>query len=324
MELLNYKSDDDKQEYFYHSTVNNVTCFKELINSFNNDEKPILYRGVNNKNYRMYSSIQREFLTSNNTSNVSLEDVIRQILFDFKKNKVLMNALSHQLPDQTHITDYSILAFIQHYGGPTPLLDFTSNLSTALFFAFDGREDDNYASLYIVPKSKFIFGEIGAIYNSGYEAIQKQIEEIRKKHPQYIIDTSIVESKILEMIFNPKFEGVLVFGGTESFRTFGGNNFAIANYNIWAQDGYFIQGACSCKPLDESLIERIHCHYGKWNYIDKQIRNWCIDISPGIIDELRTLYKVPNNREHIYPSFPELSEIQNEIFSLKKKFFQHN
>ena len=101
-----------------------------------------------------------------------------------------MNALSHQLPDQTHITDYSILAFIQHYGGPTPLLDFTSNLSTALFFAFDGREDDNYASLYIVPKSKFIFGEIGAIYNSGYEAIQKQIEEIRKKHPQYIIDTS--------------------------------------------------------------------------------------------------------------------------------------
>lgn len=87
MELLNYKSDDDKQEYFYHSTVNNVTCFKKLINSFNNDKKPILYRGVNNKNYRMYSSIQREFLTSNNTSNVSLEDVIRQILFDFKKTK---------------------------------------------------------------------------------------------------------------------------------------------------------------------------------------------------------------------------------------------
>ena len=160
MELQIYKTDEEKQQFFLHSTANNVERFKELIEPFLKTPEKFLFRGVKDKAFKMFSSIQRLFLKQTTIWSLDLTSSVYDVLQKFKEKTFLMEELKKQMMPETKITDYSILAFIQHFGGPSPLIDFTSNLSTALFFAFDGREENKYASLYIAPKKPIEFGEV--------------------------------------------------------------------------------------------------------------------------------------------------------------------
>lgn len=319
MNLPEYKSDEEKQEFFLHSTANNVECFKELIEPFLKTSGMFLFRGVKDKAFKMFSSIQRIFIEQSCIQQLNLTDSIFNVLQKFKDNTFLMEELKKQMMPEAKITDYSILAFIQHFGGPSPLIDFTSNLSTALFFAFDGREGNKYASLYIAPKNHFEFGEVAKIYQSSYNSAISSVEQHKKLYPNENIDCSIINDEILSMTFEPQFKGTLVYGGKDSFIEFGGEKYSITNKNIWAQDGYFMQGACSENPLDEILLKKIHCHYEslKWDYIRKVQLIRCIDINPSIVNDLIRIYNVPANREQIYPSFHGKEKIEEELNNLK-------
>lgn len=319
MKLLEYRTDEEKQEFFLHSTANNVECFQNLIEPFLERPGEFLFRGVKDKAFKMFSSIQRIFIEQSCIQQLNLTDSIFNILQKFKENTFLMEELKKQIMPEAKITDYSILAFIQHFGGPSPLIDFTSNLSTALFFAFDGRKENKYASLYIAPKNPFVFGEVAKIYQSGYNSAISLVEQHKKLYPNEKIDCSIIKNEILSMKFEPQFKGTLVYGGKDSFIEFGGEKYSITNKNIWAQDGYFMQGACSEKPLDEILLKKIHCHDEslKWDYIRKVQLIHCIDINPNIVNDLIRMYNVPDNREQIYPSFHGKETIEEEVNNLK-------
>lgn len=277
-----------------------------------------LFRGVNDKTFKMFSSIQRMSITQSSIQQLDLTYAVSNVLRKFKDNTFLMGELKKQMMSEAKITDYSILAFIQHFGGPSPLIDFTSNLSTALYFAFDGREENKYASLYIAPKNPFEFGEVAKIYQSGYNSAISLVEQHKQLYPYENIDCSIINDEILSMTFEPQFKGTLVYGGKDSLIEFGGEKYFITNENIWAQDGYFMQGACSENPLEEILLEKIHCHDNKWNYIKKIQRIYCIDINPSIVNDLIRMYNVPSDREQIYPSFHGKEKIEEELNNLKK------
>ena len=120
------------------------------------------------------------------------------------------------------------------------------------------------------------------------------------------------------MTFEPQLKGTLVYGGKDSFIEFGGEKYSITNENIWAQDGYFMQGACSESPLEKILLKKIHCHDAslKWDYILNEQRLWCIDINPSIVNELIKIYNVPSDKNQIYPLFPEKETITKELEKL--------
>ena len=59
--------------------------------------------------------------------------------------------------------DVAILSFLQHYGCPSPLLDWTYSKDIALYFAIENlqfnpnpkREIDNYCSIYFIEEKYF-------------------------------------------------------------------------------------------------------------------------------------------------------------------------
>ena len=51
MNLREYRTDEEKQEFFLHSIANNVECFKELIEPFLKLPGEFLFRGVNVQQY---------------------------------------------------------------------------------------------------------------------------------------------------------------------------------------------------------------------------------------------------------------------------------
>ena len=59
MNLQEYRTDEEKQEFFLHSIANNVECFKELIEPFLKLPGEFLFRGVKDRTFKMFSSIRR-------------------------------------------------------------------------------------------------------------------------------------------------------------------------------------------------------------------------------------------------------------------------
>ncbi len=92
--------------------------------------EPEHYNKVSSGLYRQHSSIQGE--------NVDLEAVHEEMLKDAKK--------------YTGQTDeFEILAFLQHFGGKTNLIDFTEDYHVALFFAC-GTPSDRDGRIVLLPR----------------------------------------------------------------------------------------------------------------------------------------------------------------------------
>ena len=98
--------------------------------------------------------------------------------------------VGHRLTD---IEKHNILAFSQHYGLPTNLLDITSNPLNALFFAC--HESTNKGYVYIYPKREFI--DISKIVNA---FPQESIIDL------FLSGSNLVVNEI-HRLFEEKFEG---------------------------------------------------------------------------------------------------------------------
>ena len=85
-----------------------------------------IYRGEN-ENYgeKVSSSLYRDYADDINEKNFNIEIVQKEIIGKAK-----------EFTDETD--DFEILTALQHYGGKTNLIDFTSDYLIALFFACDG------------------------------------------------------------------------------------------------------------------------------------------------------------------------------------------
>lgn len=87
-----------------------------------------IYRGESEIHDKVSSNLYREYEADIETEHFDIAAVQNEILKEAK--------------EYTHKTDeFEILTELQHYGGKTNLIDFTTDYLVALFFAYDGNHD---------------------------------------------------------------------------------------------------------------------------------------------------------------------------------------
>lgn len=131
-----------------------INSFKVLHDALKNEQKKgKFFRGQASARWKIFSSIQREWIQKdlNRLFHNSIDSFIEDFL-TFCREKLSVQILT----ECKEPYDISILSMLQHYGSPTPLVDFTSNSDIALFFAVNGNnfstddEVDNFFSIYVI------------------------------------------------------------------------------------------------------------------------------------------------------------------------------
>lgn len=125
----------------------------------------IWYRGVNNKKFKLTPGIQRlvDPRLSTDSQTMFLEETGMFTEYQLKSPNV-HHAFNN--PDLHRSIDniMSWLTFMQHYGLPTRLLDWTSNIKTALFFAASGGLEGKTGKLHVlnaVKLNNYVLGNKG-------------------------------------------------------------------------------------------------------------------------------------------------------------------
>lgn len=208
--------------------------------------------------------------------------------------------------------DWLILSFLQHHGAGTPLLDFTKQFNTALFFAFDkinlsGQGDlDHFVSVYYYKAVDVANG----ISTSIYKLAKKEASNFTEwdKHGQLWTDLSYLNvMRQHKTILVPTYSTQSNLSNRKRTLI---SIYTVANLNSTAQEGEFVCNRDSQCPLEDIWIRE------DAKYLS------CIDIHKGLYDYI--LYKylkvksVEAARMKYYPNEQDLAwEIQSSALTFK-------
>lgn len=152
--LPEYSSLDEKSQFFAQPNSNypwvieteaefdslyNILC-DEYNNCIKTGGEYLLFRGVCEAKYKTFTSAQRSWLTNEwkDTTPKGFLDYITSLLDAIKQNQNFKDFYKslNVVPN-----DLLYLSLLQHYGAPSPMLDFTHSLDMGLFFMIDGTTD---------------------------------------------------------------------------------------------------------------------------------------------------------------------------------------
>jgi len=133
---------ESKNELFgsnhtFDSSTKFLSFWDEIKDATNGDE--FLFRGVEEASFRLFNKAQRIYLNNKRHfefRQFKYHDLIAEMIGKAREaNNRLLPRYFKAL--NVRDSDISILSFLQHYGAPTPLLDWTKNMDVALrFMAF--------------------------------------------------------------------------------------------------------------------------------------------------------------------------------------------
>jgi hypothetical protein len=150
--IINTKADLDRWFRFYSSD------FKK--------EHPVdfIFRGMSDAKYKLFTSAQRLWISDNMEQwrvGYTYKQFIEDLVSNAKANPLLRRIFDLYGYNDTE-RDFPLISLLQHYGAPTPVLDWSYNINCAVFFATDGVQRklnagntiDNYISVYSIHKKR--------------------------------------------------------------------------------------------------------------------------------------------------------------------------
>ena len=262
-----------------------------------------MFRGMSEAKYKLLTSSQRFWIVNELEQWWSPRRYLEfvNVLVDNARKKLLFRKVFDYYKLAGNQRDFPILSILQHYGAPTPLMDWTYNIDVALYFAtestvpsYSSNEIDQYFSIYQIDRqqqrrSEFnnliswhrgSFPRISSFY--GWEDNQNSIF--------YISD---FEDKPDAKSFRDERPITTIY-----------------NQNIIPQEGLFIFNPFSTKPLEDCFNTD---HHQDGNNLELT-PFLCVNIKKDLVEYVRRKIKFKGiDTSFIYPELrKDCSRLINE------------
>lgn len=285
-----YNTFEEKNEKFAENErIDTPEQFETMIQKLTDLRKKskvrCVFRGICEAKYKLFTSLQREWLTmdmstvSNGKTPSHYVECMISTLKD--RNNALMKYFRAL---DVSVNDWLLLAFLQHYGAPSPLLDFSRDFIPALYFMCLGMKQD-YSNNPIDHYASLVYYQTVEICANGYEKLGttawnswdvngrpnlKKVVDRDKFVEQHLSFGKVMANKDIEVITSDEGK-TQIKKSKESYVT----SFPIGNLNMVSQTGEFVCNLSEDKPLEDLFVSRkgiplIHCfniHKSLFEYI---------------------------------------------------------
>lgn len=320
--LSEYNNLRAKKQFYNCTTIDDTQEFDRIFKEIMDNKSGYMFRSVNEARFKLYSSSQRQWIWNSLLNNYpSYKDYINRRVDQVKSHQHIMSFFyNNHIP----LNDFVVLALLQHYGQPSPLVDFTYNPLLSLFFAFDNvkpgtTEDEigNYVSLYRMKYTQPCFCSIQAVNAQGADTLNEELQKLNIPIAQINAGKALFNIQNLTYNEYANIEFVLVHGDKMGITNIQIPalgficTYDITNPNLRNQEGLFMLNTTENIPLEE-LVRKKHRYVGP--LID------CYNINKGLATYVRGKYLNPAGINHslVYPQDQDSKNIQNWLASLDK------
>ncbi|MES2269134.1 MAG: FRG domain-containing protein [Bacteroidota bacterium] len=172
-----YISTLQKSLFFDQDNIDTPEQFDKIYEEYKNT-KDILFRGQREAKWRLYSKLQRFWISDKLREKYQFADFLKIMvkagLENYSKN---IRELLKEVHDDSE-NDIAVMGFLQHHGCPTPLLDWTFDFKNGLYFGLDGlqpkqnqTEIEDYFSVYYIEEKHFEGASMRELMLSSLEKI---------------------------------------------------------------------------------------------------------------------------------------------------------
>lgn len=186
--MTEYETILQKALFFEQINIETKEDFDQIFEE-HKDSNNLLFRGVSEAKWRIYSALQRYWINERLEEKSDYKSFLKSMVENAKKQdgNLLLKYFTKKGIGPNN--DLAVLSFLQHHKCPTPLVDWTTSFKNSLYFATENikkvkgeiREIENYFSVYFIEEKDLV--EIGLT-----ELVEKGMEEILPHIKQTIIE----------------------------------------------------------------------------------------------------------------------------------------
>lgn len=233
MKLEEYVTIEEKSNFFTNGGSKIIFDIDDVfikLSRFTQEGNGYIFRGCNEAKYKLYNSAQRIYLNQELYKQVDENQITehyKEFVVSLIKNcKTWNNGVITKLFESSGIeknNDIAYLSFMQHYGVPTPFLDYSYNPYVSLYHAIDNivynpsnNEIDNYFSLYTTFESTTMLQCFKHVFDKNVKQVDSSYETI-ESNKMSIIPANEEFYKIINSVNIINQEGLFLFNNHPYF-----------------------------------------------------------------------------------------------------------